>query len=211
MTFSVKQIDKGGYYMKGFKKLTAGFLGVVMALSVCSFTALAATTKVSKGEELKNAIENAGNEEVVIELTGNIKLEDTLVIPNDKNITLDLGGCTLTTGSESGYAIQFGNSNTEGNSGELEIINGKIESKYAIINYGGSIVLGKGLEVISTYRAVESQGGKITIDGADLYAEGVYIEDDSDKNDFPGYTVTLFNIGMKNENDSASLLMKKEK
>ena len=41
MTFSVKQIDKGGYYMKGFKKLTAGFLGVVMALGVCSFTALA--------------------------------------------------------------------------------------------------------------------------------------------------------------------------
>ena len=41
MTFSVKQIDKGGYYMKRFKKLTAGFLGVVMALGVCGFTALA--------------------------------------------------------------------------------------------------------------------------------------------------------------------------
>ena len=41
MTFSVKQIDKGGYYMKRFKKLTAGLIGVVMALGVCGFTALA--------------------------------------------------------------------------------------------------------------------------------------------------------------------------
>ena len=211
MTFSVKQIDKGGYYMKGFKKLTAGLMGVVMALGVCGFTALAKEIEVSdKTENLQDIISKAKDGDT-IKLTSNIELESTLEIPSGKNVTIDLGDCIL-TGPENGYAIQFGrNSNTGENSGELEIINGKIESARAIINYGGSIVLGKGLEVISTYRAVESQGGKITIDGAYLYAKGSYIEDDSDKNDVPGYTVTLFNIGMDNKKESASLLMKKGK
>ena len=209
MTFSVKQIDKGGYYMKGFKKLTAGLMGVVMALGVCGFTALAAEIEVSNESGLKSAIESAGNGDTIT-LTENIELEKALEIPNGKNITLDLDGNTL-TGPENGYAIQFGDSNTEEkNSGELEIINGKIESKYAIINYGGSIVLGKGLEVFSIYGAVASRGGEITVDGADLYAEGVYEGDDSDDN-VAGYTVTLFNIGMNNKKDSASLLMKKGK
>ena len=34
--------------MKKFKKLTAGLLGAVMALSVCSFTAFAADGMVAK-------------------------------------------------------------------------------------------------------------------------------------------------------------------
>ena len=50
MTFSVKQIDKGGYYMKGFKKLTAGLMGIVMALGVCGFTALAEDGNVAKAK-----------------------------------------------------------------------------------------------------------------------------------------------------------------
>ena len=209
MTFSVKQIDKGGYYMKGFKKLTAGLMGVVMALGVCGFTALAEEPKKVTKDNFQDIVESAGNGDTIT-LTENIELEKALEIPNGKNITLDLDGNTL-TGPDSGYAIQFGDSNTEEkNSGELEIINGKIESKYAIINYGGSIVLGKGLEVFSIYGAVASRGGEITVDGAYLYAKGIYIEDDSDKND-AGYTVTLFNIGMDNKKDSASLLMKKGK
>ncbi len=209
MTLNVRLIDKGGYYMKGFKKLTAGLMGAVMALGVCGFTALAAKTiPVKTAEELANAVKEDGD--ITIILDNDIDLKETLEIPNGKNITLDLGDCTL-TGPENGHAIRFGNSNTEENSGELEIINGEITSARAIINYSGNIVLGKDLEVISTYGAVESQGGKITIDGAYLYAKGVYIEDDSDKNDVPGYTVTLLNIGKDNEKDSASLLMKKGK
>ena len=168
--------------MKGFKKLTAGLMGVVMALSVCGFTALAATTEVSNGEELKNAIENAGNEEVVIELTGNIKLEDTLVIPNDKNITLDLGGCTLTTGSESGYAIQFGEFNKSGetdfekctykNDGELIIENGKIDCYSAVLNYFGDVTFGDDLTIDAENRGITTYGGEVTVDGAEMTADG---------------------------------------
>ena len=51
---------KGGSYMKKFKKLTAGLLGVVMAMSVCSFTALAADGVVAKiGNEEFTSFEDA--------------------------------------------------------------------------------------------------------------------------------------------------------
>ena len=61
MTFSVKQIDKGGYYMKRYKKLAAGFLGVVLALGVCGFSALAEDGKVyvDSDEGFAKAIEDA--------------------------------------------------------------------------------------------------------------------------------------------------------
>ena len=59
--------------MKKFKKLTAGLLGVVMALSVCSFTAFAADT-VKTEDELKAAVKNGG----VIELEDDITLTDVL-------------------------------------------------------------------------------------------------------------------------------------
>ena len=52
---------KGGSYMKKFKKLTAGLLGVVMAMSVCSLTALADDEKtkyIATSAELVDAIKN---------------------------------------------------------------------------------------------------------------------------------------------------------
>ena len=92
MTFSVKQIDKGGYYMKGFKKLTAGFLGVVMALGVCGFTALAAgnVARIEGGDEystLQEAIEKAENGDTIV------LIDDTtenVVIDGNKELTIDL-------------------------------------------------------------------------------------------------------------------------
>ena len=45
--------------MKGFKKLTAGLMGVVMALGVCGFTALAADKKGSCAKaQLPSSINN---------------------------------------------------------------------------------------------------------------------------------------------------------
>ena len=106
MTFSVKQIDKGGYYMKGFKKLTAGFLGVVMALSVCSFTALAEGKVyiINNNEEFATALSEAGDgSEIVLRadvetdnlgaITKEIEDKDRLVL--EKSLTFDLRGYEL--------------------------------------------------------------------------------------------------------------------
>ena len=162
--------------MKKFKKLTAGLLGVVMALSVCSFTALAGNP-VTTENELKEAVKNGG----VIELGKSIELEDVLIIENGKNITIDLNGKTLTSASNK-YAIQFGQFNKDSettaadctykNDGRLEIVDGTIEGYRGVVNYFGEVLLGDGLKINVTDRVATSYGGEITVDGADLKATG---------------------------------------
>ena len=108
MTFSVKQIDKGGYYMKRFKKLTAGLMGVVMALGVCGFTALAAEYVAEIGgtkyEDFADALSKAedGDEIVLLDnvktddlgaITKKIEDKDRLVL--EKSLTFDLRGYEL--------------------------------------------------------------------------------------------------------------------
>ena len=109
MTLNVRLIDKGGYYMKRFKKLTAGFLGVVMALSVCSFTALAdggdgdkyaenAKIEISKESELVEAIKEQKNGQTW-EITGDFDV--TAMVDINKSITINGNDYTLTfTGSD---------------------------------------------------------------------------------------------------------------
>ena len=95
--------------MKRFKKLTAGLMGVVMALGVCGFTALAAEPiHVSSAEELDEAVNKY--DDITIILDKGIDLKETLEIPNGKNITLDLDRNTLTGPEEpeNAFAIQFG-------------------------------------------------------------------------------------------------------
>ena len=176
MTFSVKQIDKGGYYMKRFKKLTAGLMGVVMALGVCGFTALAAKTiPVKSAEELANAVKE--NDDITIILDNdidlNIDLKKTLEIPNGKNITIDLNGYKL-TGADSGYAIQFGEAGNDKkceNDGRLVIENGTIECYRAVSNYYGEVEFGDGLTVNASDRIMTTHGGEVTVDGAELKSE----------------------------------------
>ena len=73
--------------MKKFRKLTAGFLGVVMALSVCSFTAFAgdddkyaegAKIKISSDEELVEAIKNQKDEQTWILEDGTYDIGDAV-------------------------------------------------------------------------------------------------------------------------------------
>ena len=79
MTFSVKQIDKGGYYMKRFKKLTAGLMGVVMALGVCGFTALAEDGALETVSNIMSANDEDESYKNVLFAKG----EDVTVAPDD--------------------------------------------------------------------------------------------------------------------------------
>ena len=137
MTFSVKQIDKGGYYMKGFKKLTAGLMGVVMALGVCGFTALAADGKVyvDSDEGFANAIEAAktdDNKGCTIVLLKDVTAAGFIAEGGDE-FTIDFNGFT--------YTIEglVGSDGTETNGMQLlkgskvTLKNGRIESDEAQI------------------------------------------------------------------------------
>ncbi len=158
--------------MKKFKRLTAGLLGVVMALGVCSFTALAATTEVSDETSLQKAVNEADDGDTIT-LTKNIKLEKTLEIPNGKNVTIDLGDKTLTgpENPENAFAIQFGVAGDEKvckNDGRLVIENGTIVCYRAVSNYYGEVEFGDGLIVNASDRIMTTYGGEVTVDGAEL-------------------------------------------
>ena len=99
MTLNVRLIDKGGYYMKGFRKLTAGFLGVVMALGVCSFTALAeddTSDGINSMSELTTAL---GGEAETLEIAGDIDV--TGMVSINRSVVINGNGHKLTfTGSD---------------------------------------------------------------------------------------------------------------
>ena len=177
MTLNVRLIDKGGYYMKGFKKLTAGLMGVVMALGVCGFTALAAEPiHVGTAKELDEAVNKY--DDITIILDKGIDLKETLEIPNGKNITLDLDRNTLTGPEEpeNAFAIQFGEAGDASekkceNNGRLVIENGTIECNRAVSNYYGEVEFGDDLTVNASDRIMTAFGGKTTVDGAKLKSE----------------------------------------
>ena len=125
MTFSVKQIDKGGYYMKRFKKLTAGLIGVVMALGVCGFTAFAAEPKKVTKDNFQDIVGSAEDDDIIV-LEEDITT-DTLVTDNTLsgiNLTIDLNGHDLIYTAQKTISITNGGSlkltDSSGKKGTLE-------------------------------------------------------------------------------------------
>ena len=126
--------------MKKFKKLTAGLLGAVMALGVCSFTAFAEGKVVAKigndpYETLQGAVNAAGEDKTTIELIEDT--EEDITIPAGKNIVLDLNGNDITNIS----------SHTITNNGTLRIkgegtVDNVTHAKAAIFNEGTVVLDG---------------------------------------------------------------------
>ena len=155
--------------MKGFKKLTAGLMGVVMALGVCGFTAFAADG-IDTEDELISALKNNTTEDVEIELAGDIPLTKEIVIGGNRDVTIDLGGHTL-TGVSNSKVFQFGTlGKDEGkeyeNTGSLTLENGTITGYVGIVNCFGEVYLEDGLEIDTTEEAVVSYGGTVEVNGA---------------------------------------------
>ena len=90
--------------MKKFKKLTAGLLGAVMALSVCSFTAFAEGKVVAKiGDEECGSVTEALEKvtegtKTTIELIADTT--ENITIGEKQNIVLDLGKYTITNAGD---------------------------------------------------------------------------------------------------------------
>ena len=135
--------------MKKFKRLTAGLLGAVMALSVCSFTAFAEGKVVAKignekftsFEEAIAAAKTAGNEGCTIEILDDITANGFKTgesSDGNNNFTIDFNGHTYTINK------LVGSSGTETNGmqllkgSEVTLKNGTIksnEAKILIQNY----------------------------------------------------------------------------
>ena len=145
MTFSVKQIDKGGYYMKGFKKLTAGLMGVVMALGVCGFTAFAedyvAEIGDTKYETLAKAIEAAKTDDkkgCTIVLLDDVT-ENGFKAEDGNKFTIDFNGFTYTIDGTVGSTGTETNGMQLLRGSDITLENGTIKSdkaKILIQKYG---------------------------------------------------------------------------
>ena len=148
MTFNVKQIDKGGYYMKRFKKLTAGLMGVVMALGVCGFTALADDENVAKAKigdteyaSLAAAIEAAKtdkNKGCTIVLLGDVE-ENGFKAEDGDEFTIDFNGFTYTIDGTVGSTGTETNGMQLLKGSDITLENGTIKSdkaKILIQKYG---------------------------------------------------------------------------
>ena len=83
--------------MKRFKKLTAGLMGVVMALGVCSFTAFAGdgdVVNIKTSEQLIDTIKNQDKDQtLVLKENGSYKLNEKISVT--KNIEIVGNGSTL--------------------------------------------------------------------------------------------------------------------
>ena len=123
------------------------------------------------GETTYNTLQDAikaVQEGATMELNRDITLAETLVIPADKNFTLDLKGKTVTAPASSAFEAKA--------NGELTIKNGKVVAYESVIRaIGGKVTIesgeftqtGTALDSPATYRyAIDSrEGGKITING----------------------------------------------
>ena len=89
--------------MKKFKKLTAGLLGAVMALSVCSFTAFA------EGLTLENGIDGPNGERVF----------DNVLFANGEDVTVE-------PGEEGGLIVKVGNEEFKYSSNTTDAKNGAL-------------------------------------------------------------------------------------
>ena len=97
--------------MKGFKKLTAGLMGVVMALGVCGFTAFAAEPKKVTKDNFQDIVGSAEDDDIIV-LEEDITT-DTLVTDNTLsgiNLTIDLNGHDLIYTAQKTISITNGGS-----------------------------------------------------------------------------------------------------
>ena len=156
-------------------------------LKIASVTMNGITTEY---ENLDNAIEAvnaaADGTSVTLTLLQNQITDSTIVFDKNLNITVDLNGKVL-RGPDTGYVFQFGSfeigsATSAGacdytNTGTLTIKNGTVIGYRGVLNYFGSVILDAGLTMNAEERLVNSRGGRITVQGADLKSDlyGVFL------------------------------------
>ena len=216
MTLNVRLIDKGGYYMKGFKKLAAGFLGIVMALSVCSFTALAEEKYVAKigdkgYENFADALSEAQDGSEIV-LLANVETKDLGAIPKkiedkdrlvlEKSLTFDLNGHNLKiTGSTimvgegiEGIDLSFVDNSVSGSRrGGTLSLTGVSSTSSAINPQEDSSLLVENINVECSGSAFYPQGNaaSVTIRNSDVKAAVYCVGTNAGSDDNYGVKITI--------------------
>ncbi len=145
-------------------------------------------TNVSNDTELKDAMENAGANEVIVlntgayEVTENVTTDGTFEVPAGANVTLNLNGNSITTNASTNADEVKSNEPTVINHGNLTIENGTISNKNAtagntnvaaVHNIDGTLTLNNCTiqNVSPTSRgnyAVVVEGGTVILNGCNV-------------------------------------------
>ena len=168
---------------KKISSLTAKFAALLLAFT-CAGTAWGAT--VTTEAELRAAIAAAQNGQTV-KLLADIALSEKLVIPDGKDVTIDLNGKTITNDDVLGAALGYNKAIIDV-SGILSFVDsaggGKVESVSAMnqaetihVNATGSLnVTGIAVSSVGTgtnKKIINVQGGKVVADNATISGTAV--------------------------------------
>ena len=119
---------------------------------------------VCTADSFADALAEGGN----VKVTANIAVDDVVVIPEGKEVVLDLNGNTLSKSVDSGIVVRnYGKLTLTGNG----TVDGTINN-YAIRTEPGSeLTINEGIVVDGGFGAVSCFGGKLTINGGDFSNE----------------------------------------
>ena len=211
--------------MKGFKKLTAGFLGVVMALGVCGFTALAedSTTKeIDSIDKLTAAVsaQEDGQTWILKKMTYNL----TSTIKIETDVTIEGNGAVLSyineINSESDAKERCGIHIDSG--ANVEINDLTIDGKGNISKHGINVYSYKKDDRITSVTvdnvkivncrgyAIVNNASEVTVDGLETSGNGwgginVDNSDSSDARE-DGAELIINNANIKENNRSVYML-----
>ena len=150
------------------KKLLMSLLAVLMVCGLM-MPVSAEAVKVTIADEFEKAIAELTSERYTIVLASNLEITKPVTIPSGKNITLDLGGYTLTlsgTGTVEDESKPEGYSYSLLTEGILSITNGTLTSTNDAIAVKGTFTIEKGatLKTAGTL-AITNLGGKVEVLG----------------------------------------------
>ena len=146
-------------------------MSLLAVLMVCGLMmpVSAEEVKVTTADEFEKAIAEVTSERYTIVLGSNLEITKPVTIPSGKNITLDLGGYTLTlsgTGTVEDESKPEGYSYSLLTEGILSITNGTLTSTNDAIAVKGTFTIEKGatLKTAGTL-AITNLGGKVEVLG----------------------------------------------
>ena len=119
---------------------------------------------VCTADSFADALAEGGN----VKVTADITVDDVVVIPEGKEVVLDLNGKTLSKSEDNGIVVRnYGKLTLSGNG----TIDGTIGNYAVRTEPGSELTINEGIVVDGGFGAVSCFGGKLTINGGDFSNE----------------------------------------
>ena len=139
--------------------------------------------------EGEKALQGALEAGIDVTLTTDLTGADAIIVPSKQEVTIDLGGKTITTGERNSWDHQYALNVY----GTVTLTNGKIDARGVEVRDGGKLIIGEGVEIT----AVDDNGGAAVYlyKGAEVEINGGTFKATAAKDSLNGGSVILNNGG----------------